>query len=577
MGKTKIVCTIGPATSDAPTIRGLIEAGMSVARINASHGSPTEWEHYINLIREAEKEFDNPVSILFDLQGPEIRTTSLDSPLQLVPGDLVQFVEGQGSPPLTIGTSHPLTGVSVGDNILLDDGKIETTIVELAQNSVIAKVISGGELTSQKGISIPGVRLNLDSVTEKDHKDLEFISSQNVDFIAASFIRSATDILSVRSSMENFNLDIPIIAKIERSDSLAELDSIIEISYGIMIARGDLGVECPLQEVPLIQKRIIHKCIDSGVPVITATEMLESMVTSPRPTRAEASDVANAVLDGTDAVMLSGETAIGIDPIGVVKTMNGIISEVESSDEYANLLEQRVSSIVSSNTGALSRSARYLARDIGASAIIVVSDSGYTALKTSKFRPSVPIFAVLPSDNLCRRLSLSWGVSAKQGLLPNEQTFEITNHAVSLALTSKIVHDGDTVVVISGMLPHLSWNTTKTLQVHVASEIIDRGEGIVSGRVSGPLFRLSSSNLDSIPEGAIVFIPNTFTGEIPTLAKKYSGILYESPGLTSYVALIARELNLPMISGISIPDSLSNKSIVTLDGSRGLLYYGNIL
>ena len=577
MGKTKVVCTLGPATSDKSTIHGLIDAGMSVARINASHGSPSEWEHYINLVRESEKEFENSISIIFDLQGPEIRTTHLDSPLHLNPGDSVQFVEGLGSHPLTIGTSHLLTGVSAGDNILLDDGKIETTVIKVTPDSITAKVLSGGELTSQKGISIPGVRLNLDPVTEKDRKDLEFISSQNVDFIAASFVRNAADILAIRSTMEEFNFDLPIIAKIERSDSLAELDSIVEISYGIMIARGDLGVECPLQEVPLIQKRIIHKCIDSGVPVITATEMLDSMITSPRPTRAEASDVANAVLDGTDAVMLSGETAIGIDPIGVVKTMNGIISEVESSDEYATLLEQRVSSVVSSNTGALSRSARYLARDIGASAIIVVSDSGYTALKTSKFRPSVPIFAVLPSENLCRRLALSWGVSAKQELLPNEQTFEITNQAVSLALASKIVRNGDTVVVISGMLPHLSWNTTKTLQVHVASEIIDKGEGIVSGQVSGPLFRLSPSNIDSIPEGAIVFIPRTFTEEIPALAKKYSGILYESPGLTSYVALIARELNLPMISGISLPDSLSNKTIVTLDGGRGLLYYGNIL
>ncbi len=577
MGKTKIVCTLGPATSDASTIHGLIEAGMSVARINASHGSPEEWGHYINLIREVETEFNKPVAILFDLQGPDIRTASLKSPIDLTPGDLIQFTEGEGSPPSIIGISHPLTEVSVGDSILIDDGKIEAKITETTSEILTAEIISGGELNSHKGISIPGVRLNLNPVTEKDHKDLEFISSHSVDFIAASFVRNASDILALRSAMESLDLDIPIIAKIERSYSLTELDSIIEISYGIMIARGDLGVECPLQEVPLIQKRIIHKCIDSGVPVITATEMLDSMVTSPRPTRAEASDVANAVLDGTDAVMLSGETAIGVDPIGVVKTMNGIISEVESSSEYANSLEQRVPSVVSSNTGALSRSARYLARDIGASAIIVVSDSGYTALKTSKFRPIVPIFAVLPSDDLCRRLALSWGVSAKKGLLPNEQTFEITNHAVSLALNSKLVNDGDTVVVISGILPHLSWNTTKTLQVHVASEVIDSGEGIVSGLVSGPLFRLSSSNLDSIPEGAIVFIPKAFTEEIPAVAKTYSGILYEDSGLTSYVALIARELNLPMISGISLPDSLSNQTIVTLDGSRGLLYYGNIL
>ena len=577
MRKTKIVCTLGPQTQKKSIIRDLINSGMNVARINASHGSPNEWENYINIVRYAEKECGKHVSIIFDLQGPEIRISNLDSPIYLSPGDIVAFVEGAGSLPATIGISQSLLGVSIGDRILIDDGKIETVITEVKPNEIIVKVLSGGELSSRKGINIPGVSLDLNSTTEKDRNDIEFASLHDVDFIAASFIRNSNDILSIRSILEEFNSDIPIIAKIEKAESLNELNSIIEVSYGIMIARGDLGVECPLQEVPLIQKRIIHKCIDAGVPVITATEMLESMISSNRPTRAEASDVANAVLDGTDAVMLSGETAIGIDPVGVVRTMHEIISEIESSDEYSNLLEQRVSSVVSSNTEALSRSARYLSRDVHSTAIIVVSDSGYTALKTSKFRPSVPILAIVPSEKICRRLSLSWGVSAKIGLLQNEQSFEITNDAVSIALSSNTVHSGDTVVIISGILPRLSWNTTNTLQVHIASEVIDSGEGVVSGNVSGPLFRLSNTNAKSIPNGAIIFIPKTFTGEVPVLAKNFSGILYEISGLTSYVALVAREMGLPMIAGISLLETIADQTIVTMDGERGLLYNGNIL
>ena len=577
MRKTKIVCTLGPQTQKKSIIRDLINSGMNVARINASHGSPNEWENYINIVRYAEKECGKHVSIIFDLQGPEIRISNLDSPIYLSPGDIVAFVEGAGSLPATIGISQSLLGVSIGDRILIDDGKIETVITEVKPNEITVKVLSGGELSSRKGINIPGVSLDLNSTTEKDRNDIEFASLHDVDFIAASFIRNSNDILSIRSILEEFNSDIPIIAKIEKAESLNELNSIIEVSYGIMIARGDLGVECPLQEVPLIQKRIIHKCIDAGVPVITATEMLESMISSNRPTRAEASDVANAVLDGTDAVMLSGETAIGIDPVGVVRTMHEIISEIESSDEYSNLLEQRVSSVVSSNTEALSRSARYLSRDVHSTAIIVVSDSGYTALKTSKFRPSVPILAIVPSEKICRRLSLSWGVSAKIGLLQNEQSFEITNDAVSIALSSNTVHSGDTVVIISGILPRLSWNTTNTLQVHIASEVIDSGEGVVSGKVSGPLFRLSNTNAKSIPNGAIIFIPKTFTGEVPVLAKNFSGILYEISGLTSYVALVAREMGLPMIAGISLLETIADQTIVTMDGERGLLYNGNIL
>ncbi|MEM4782404.1 MAG: pyruvate kinase, partial [Halalkalicoccus sp.] len=405
MRNAKIVCTLGPASADRRTIRGLADAGMSVARLNASHGSLEDRAELIDLVKEIDEGTENPLAVMLDTKGPEIRTAPLEESIELEPDSRVRFVEGDEATPAEVGLSIPLDGVEVGDHVLLDDGLIETTVEAVEGGAVIARVESGGELGGRKGVNVPGVDLDLDVVTEKDRRDLELATEKEVDFVAASFVRDAEDVYEVGATIEEFGGQIPIVSKIERAGAVENLGEIVDASYGVMVARGDLGVECPMEDVPMIQKRIIRRCRDAGAPVITATEMLDSMIHSRRPTRAEASDVANAVLDGTDAVMLSGETAIGEHPVRVVETMDSIVREVERSGEYAELREGRVPAPSDSRTEALARAARYLARDLDASAVVAASESGYTALKMAKYRPGVPVIASTPTERVRRQLA----------------------------------------------------------------------------------------------------------------------------------------------------------------------------
>ncbi|MFB6309346.1 MAG: pyruvate kinase, partial [Haloarculaceae archaeon] len=313
----KIVCTLGPASESVETIADLAEAGMSVARLNASHGTPADRRAMIDRIREVDEIVDSPVAAMLDLPGPEVRTAETDDSVVLEEGTTVTFREGGEVTPEQVGLSLSITAVEPGDRVLLDDGRIETTVDRVDGETVYATVENGGELGSRKGVNVPGVELDLPVVTEQDRRELEVAAEKEPDFVAASFVRSGDDVYEVGKALDELGVDIPIIAKIERAGAVENLESIVEAAYGVMVARGDLGVECPLEDVPIIQKRIIRTCHREGVPVITATEMLDSMIHERRPTRAEASDVANAVLDGTDAVMLSGETAIGDHPVRV--------------------------------------------------------------------------------------------------------------------------------------------------------------------------------------------------------------------------------------------------------------------
>ncbi len=377
--------------------------------------------------------------------------------------------------PEEVGLSVSISNAEPGDAVLLDDGRIETAVEDVEDDAVIAHVVSGGESSSRKGVNVPGVELGLTVVTEKDRQDLRLAAEKGADFVAASFVRDADDVYEVSKVLEEFGADIPIIAKIERRGAVDNLEEIVDAAYGVMVARGDLGVECPMEDVPMIQKRIIRTCQQAGVPVITATEMLDSMVHSRRPTRAEASDVANAVLDGTDAVMLSGETAIGEHPVRVVETMDRIVREVEESEEYAETLEQRVPTSDDTRTDAIARSARYLARDIGASAVVAASESGYTALKVAKFRPGVPVVATTPNDRVRRKLALSWGVNSQFTDL-GHSVETIMEDGVQAALDAGVAESGDTVVVLSGMMSELDGSdTANMLKVHVAAETIATG------------------------------------------------------------------------------------------------------
>ncbi|AXR79099.1 pyruvate kinase [Natrarchaeobaculum sulfurireducens] len=576
MRNAKIVCTLGPASSDRRTIRALADAGMSVARLNASHGSREDRAELIDRVRAVDEARDEPVAVMLDMQGPEIRTAPLPDgeTVTLETGSEIRFVEGDEVSAETVGLSLSIDPVEAGDRILLDDGLIEATVIESEGTAVRARVDTGGELAGRKGVNVPGVDLDLEIVTESDRKDLELAAEKAVDFVAASFVRDAEDVYEVSEVLEDQHAEIPIVSKIERAGAVENLDEIVDASEGIMVARGDLGVECPMEEVPMIQKRIIRKSRDAGLPVITATEMLDSMVEARRPTRAEASDVANAVLDGTDAVMLSAETAVGDHPVAVVEAMDSIVREVERSGEYAELLEQRVPSAGEARTDALARSARFLARDIGADAIVAATESGYTALKTAKYRPGVPVVASTPTHEVRRRLALSWGVTPLYAEVSDQSADAVVEKAVQSALDAGLADSGDTVVVLCGMMTDLEGaNTTNMLKVHVAAEALTTGRVVVEGRATGPLVRVSDGDLSAVPEGAVLALPAEFDEEFSGDVSKIGGIVNARRGLTGYPALVAREMGIPMVSGADIDDA-GEGEVVTVDAERGVVYGG---
>jgi pyruvate kinase len=572
----KIVCTLGPASADRNSITGLANAGMSVARLNASHGSTDERRRLVELVRDIDNRTAQPIATLLDLPGPEVRTAPVDTPITLPDGASVEFVEGEGATAERIGLSRPINGATVGDTVLLDDGHIEATVTDVNSGVVTARVDSGGDLKSRAGVNVPGVDLDLPTITDADRRELDLAADVGVDFVAASFVRSAEDVYDISAELEDRGADIPIVAKIERAEAVDNVEQIIEAAYGVMVARGDLGVECPLEEVPLIQKRIVRQCHRAGVPVITATEMLDSMIHSRRPTRAEASDVANAVLDGTDAVMLSGETAIGDHPVRVVETMCRIVEDAEDSEEYDELLEQRVPPADGTKTGALARSARFLSRDVDAEAIVAASESGYTARKAAKYRPNIPIVAATPNDGVRRQLALSWGIIPEQAVHSAASADAVIQGAVQAAIEAGVAESGDTVAVLSGMMTQLEGlDTANMLKVHVASETLASGRSVVAGYAAGPLFRIDDGDITGLPEGAILAVPDEFEGEFTGDLSAIGGIVDEHAGLTSYAAIVAREIDVPLVGAATLPD-IADGTEVTIDGERGVVYAGPV-
>ncbi|WP_128225117.1 pyruvate kinase [Halobacteriaceae archaeon SHR40] len=570
--RAKIVCTLGPASDDKESIAALANSGMSVARLNASHGSPDQRRELIDRIRSVDEEIGTPIGIMHDMPGPEIRTAESEEGTVFDEGDEVPFVPGGETTPEQVGVSKDLSAAEAGDRILLDDGRLEATVTRVDGETVYARFETGGTLESRKGVNVPGVDLGLPPVTEKDRQEMDVAADKKVDFMAASFVSSAADIYEISSELEDRDANIPIIAKIERVEAVENIDEIIDAADGIMVARGDLGVEIPLEDVPIIQKQIIRKCQRGGVPVITATEMLDSMIHNRRPTRAEASDVANAVLDGTDAVMLSGETAIGDHPAEVVDTMDRIVRDVEESDEYAETLEQRVPPAGETRTDALARSARYLARDTGASAITVASESGYTARKAAKYRPNIPVVAATPTERVKRQLTLAWGIIPRKVEYVDD-TDSLIRNTVQSALDAGSAESGDTVVVLSGMMTdHGGYDTADMLKVHVASERLAAGRSVVSGFATGPLHRVSDGDLSDVPDGALVAVPESFDGEFTGELSKVAGIVDAHEGMTGYAAIVARELEIPMISNATVPEDIEDGEVITLDGERGVIY-----
>ncbi|MFB6143025.1 MAG: pyruvate kinase [Halorientalis sp.] len=575
MRNAKIVCTVGPASDSRDQLRALADAGMDVVRMNASHGTVAERERLVDRVRDVAAGRGAPLAVMHDLPGPEVRTVAQSNPVTVETGTTVRFVPDAETTGETIGVSVSIAGVDPGDAVLVDDGRVETTVERVEGNAVVATVEDDGELTGSEGVNTPGVDLGLPVVTEQDEEELRAAVETGVDFVAASFVRDAEDVYTVSKHIDDLGGDVPVVAKIERATAVENLDGIVEEADGVMVARGDLGVECPLEEVPLIQKRIIRRCHGAGVPVITATEMLDSMVHERRPTRAEASDVANAVLDGTDAVMLSGETAVGDHPVRVVETMDRIVRDVEASEEYAQNREHRLPAAGETRTDALARSARFLARDVEAAAVVAATESGYTARKVAKYRPDVPVVAATPSASVRRRLALSWGIQPRGVEYESGGTSGVVQSAVGAALEAGIVEAGETVVVLAGMMTELAGaDVTNTLKVHVAAETLGAGRPVVEGVAAGPVVQVTDGHLADLPPGAILAVPADFDGEFEGDLSEVGGIVDGHGGVTGYAALVARELGVPAVSGVSL--DVDAGTMVTVDAERGVVHAGDV-
>ncbi|MDN4616850.1 pyruvate kinase [Paenibacillus sp. PsM32] len=455
MRKTKIVCTIGPASESLENTKKLIMAGMNVARLNFSHGDFEEHGNRVKNIKQASKELGKTVAILLDTKGPEIRTGKFkEEPVELVQDEYVTLTTED-----ILGDQHRMhvtykdlpSDVEVGSTILIDDGLIGLTVVEIQGTEIKCRIVNGGQIKSRRGVNVPGVNISLPGITEKDANDIIFGIEQGVDFIAASFVRKASDVLEIRQLLESKGgSHIHIISKIENQQGVDNLDEILAVSDGLMVARGDLGVEIPAEEVPLVQKRMIEKCNRVGKPVITATQMLDSMQRNPRPTRAEASDVANAIFDGTDAIMLSGETAAGKYPVESVLTMSRIAEKAESALNYHELFLKQTHAQQTTVTEAISQSVTNSAMDLNAAAIISSTESGHTARTVSKYRPQSPIIAVTTLDQTMRRLSLAWGVLPVKGTQAHS-TDELFEIALQGGHDSGLLKEGDLVVITAGI------------------------------------------------------------------------------------------------------------------------------
>lgn len=455
MRKTKIVCTIGPSSESLDNTKKLIMAGMNVARLNFSHGDFEEHGNRIKTIRQASEELGKSIAILLDTKGPEIRTGKLkEEPIELEQDEFITLTTEEilGDKDRLSITYKELPGdVEVGSTILIDDGLIGLTVVDIQGTEIKCRIVNGGTIKSKKGVNVPGVNISLPGITEKDANDIKFGIEQGVDFIAASFVRKASDVLEIRELLEKHNAThIQIISKIENQQGVDNLDEILEVSDGLMVARGDLGVEIPAEDVPLAQKRMIEKCNRVGKPVITATQMLDSMQRNPRPTRAEASDVANAIFDGTDAIMLSGETAAGKYPVESVLTMSRIAEKAESALEYREIFIKQSNAQQTTVTEAISQAVANSALELNAKAIITSTETGYTARMVSKYRPKAPIIAVTTVDQTCRRLALNWGVTPVKGQVATS-TDEMFDNAMKGGLDSGLVKEGDLVVITAGI------------------------------------------------------------------------------------------------------------------------------
>ncbi len=469
MPRTRLICTIGPASGEEHILREMLRAGMNAARINFSHGDQADHARNISLLRQLAQEEGCLLAIIADLQGPKFRVGKLEhDQMHLTAGESLTLT----STPLThhgkeVYIPHPelIRAMQPGSRILLDDGLIELRVVAVEGERARCEVVNGGILKSNKGVSLIGGQLRLPAVTDKDRHDLAFALAQGVDFVAQSFVRTAEDVQVLRQAMADVGRTVPIIAKIEKMEAVEHFHDILAVADGVMVARGDLGVEASLPKVPIYQKHIIAQCIQAAKPVITATQMLDSMTQNVRPTRAEVSDVANAVLDGTDAVMLSGETAIGRDPVNVVRTMADILTVTEDNFPYAQWRYRAVEARANTVTDAISQTACEMAEELHAAAIICPTRSGQTARLVARYRPRSPLFATTPNLTTCRQLALTWGVKVRL-IEHSTNTDEIICRSIAIAAQELNLKSGE-LVIITASAPFGEQASTNMVQVRI--------------------------------------------------------------------------------------------------------------
>ena len=554
MRKTKIICTLGPSTDKEGVLRELIANGMNVARFNFSHGSHEEHLGRLEKLKALREELGKPVAALLDTKGPEIRLKDFKNGVEnLVAGQTFTLttrdVEGTNEICSITYKDLPMD-VEPNGTIMLDDGLIKLQIQTVNDTDIVCTVLNNGKIKNKKGVNVPGVHLSMPYMSQRDKDDIIFGIQQGYDFIAASFVRTAQDVYDIRNLLNQYDSNIRIIAKIENREGVNNIDSILAAADAVMVARGDLGVEIDFTELPGIQKTIIDRSFSFGKPIVTATQMLDSMMVNPRPTRAEISDVANAIYDGTSAIMLSGETAAGAYPVEALKTMSAIAERTENEEHYR---AQRHAEIQISVSDATAHAACLTAKDVNAAAIVTVSESGNTARLLSKYRPKQPIIACVMDEQVQRQLSLSWGITSLL-MGPAHSTDELIEMSTALAEKNGYLHNGELAVVTAGVPVGVS-GTTNMIKIHMVGNCLATGVGVGRGKtdlVSASGKACVCRTLEEVKAkfrpGMVLVVPST-TNEMLGYVRDAAALVVEEPGLNSHAAIVGNSLLKPTIVG----------------------------
>lgn len=581
MRRTKIICTMGPATASDEVLRLLIESGMNVARQNFSHGDhPGHKITHDRVVRIA-REMNRPIATLLDTKGPEVRLKRFkdDKKVEIKTGDTfiltTDDIDGDNTR-VSITYKNLPDDIEIGTRILIDDGNVITRCTDIIKNAngtadIVTTVLNGGVLSNNKGVNVPGVKLSMPYLSPADISDIKFAAQESFDFVAASFVTCADDIIAIRKILEGEGRpDIRIIAKIENGEGVKNIDDILRVSDGIMVARGDMGVEIPFEKIPQLQKMLIKKAYNANKVVITATQMLESMIHNPRPTRAETTDVANAIYDGTSAIMLSGETAAGQHPVEAVKTMALIAETTENAIDYKKRFHKNEFQNSANVSAAISHATVSAAMDLGATAILTVTKTGSTARMISRYRPECPIISCTTSEIAWRQCALSWGVIPLMAEEMMTNTDDLIHHAVQKAIDAGLLKDGDLTVITAGVPLGVS-GTTNLMKVHIVGDVLVKGKGINKGKCTAPICVAATEEeaVERFVSGQILVIPKT-SNKILRLLKTASGIVTEDTAEDSHAATVGMTLDIPVIVGAeNASQILKGGTAVTMDAERG--------